>query len=50
MGRASARALAAAEVLDAASLDALDADGRRAVETLQARGYYRLQPAARTRR
>jgi hypothetical protein len=50
MGRAAARTLAAAETLDAAALAALDAAGRHAVEQLHGRGYYRLEPAPRTRR
>lgn len=50
MGRAAASALAGAGMLDAAAIDALDAHGRNAVEQLYSRGYYQLQPAARTRR
>ena len=50
MGRSAASTLAAAQQLDAAQVDALDAGGRAAVEALYALGYYRLQPAARTRR
>jgi 50S ribosomal protein L16 3-hydroxylase len=50
MGRKAARVLAAAETLDAAVLATLDAAGRHAVEQLHGRGYYRLEPAPRTRR
>nr|WP_246505384.1 cupin domain-containing protein [Coralloluteibacterium stylophorae] len=49
MGTASARALAAADELDAAALARLDARGRAALEVLAARGHYAIAPARRRR-
>ena len=49
MGPASARRLAGADVLTAAGLDALDADGRSALQSLLARGHYHLEQPARRR-
>ncbi|WP_146909306.1 cupin domain-containing protein [Arenimonas daejeonensis] len=49
MGVASARMLAAAEVIDDAAFAALDAEGRNALDALLAQGHYHLQKPARRR-
>jgi len=49
MGLASARTLAAAEVIDDAAFAALDADGRNALDALLAQGHYHLEKPARRR-
>ena len=49
MGVASAKALAAAEMLDHAAFAALDADGRQALDALLAQGHYHLEKPARRR-
>ena len=47
MGVVSARAIAAADSLDAAALAALDTDGRAAVHGLVAQGHYHLRKPRR---
>ena len=49
MGVASARALAGAERLDAATVAALDAAGREALVSLVAAGHYQLVKPKRRR-
>jgi 50S ribosomal protein L16 3-hydroxylase len=49
MGIAAAKALAAAESLDAAAVAALDDDGRDALHALVARGHYHLEKPRRRR-
>ncbi len=49
MGVVSARLLANADTLDAAALDALDADGRSALQSLLAQGHYHLDKPRRQR-
>lgn len=47
MGVGAARRLAGADVLAAADLQALDADGRAALQQLLAQGHYHLEKARR---
>jgi 50S ribosomal protein L16 3-hydroxylase len=49
MGVASARLLAGADVIDAAALATLDADGRTALQALLAQGHYHLEKPSRRR-
>jgi 50S ribosomal protein L16 3-hydroxylase len=49
MGLASARTLAAAEVIDDTAFASLDADGRSALDALLAQGHYHLEKPARRR-